>query len=179
MWKVRSNSIPGAAHGSRLCLMKSSPKTPSPTQDGKGFSITAALLSRLSPEQSGRNTRPTSSALLVNPKFGRLFAGGWRSDRHPDSLQKPALRLRTPHIKKEQCGVSLSPTSRRWPPYRRFCYRLSSQNSYARSCLPKGRLLLRPGSWFYAMQRGRLSADALARQGQILRCSTPHREVSE
>jgi len=29
------------------------------------------------------------------------------------------------------------------------------------------------------MQRGRLSADALARQGQILRCSTPHREVSD
>src|SRR5580704_18904982 len=57
MWKVRSNSITGAAHGRRLCLMKSSPKTPSPTQDGKGFSSPAALLSRLSPERSGRSAR--------------------------------------------------------------------------------------------------------------------------
>jgi len=131
-----------------LCLMKSSPKTPSPTQDGKGFSSTAALLSRLSPEQSGRNTRPTSSALLVNPKFGRLFAGGWRSDRHPDSLQKPALRLRTPHIKKEQCGVSLSPTSRRWPPLSAillspvFAKFLCSELSPKRSASPASRLLV-------------------------------------
>src|ERR1700746_1672658 len=116
MWKGRSNSIPAAVHGRRLCLMKLPLKTPSPSRDGKDFLITAAVLSRQFQEQNGRNARPTSSALLVNPTFGRLFTGGGRLDQHPDSLQKPALPSRTQHIKRGYCGVSLSPTSRRWPP---------------------------------------------------------------
>src|SRR5215469_18697568 len=116
MWKARSNSIPGVVHGPKLCLMKSPPKTPSPCPVGKGFSSTAAFLSRRFQERNGRDARPTSSELLVNPRFGRLFIGGWRLDPHRDSLQKPVLLSRTPHIKRGQCGVSLLVTNRRWPP---------------------------------------------------------------
>src|ERR1700751_3021177 len=100
MWKARSHAIPPAAPGRSLYVMNTPPTTPSPSRDGKGFSSTAALLNRPSQEQNGRNARPTSSALLVNPTFGRLFTGGWRLDQHPDSLQKPALPLRTQHIKR-------------------------------------------------------------------------------